>query len=97
MDTSESDKIRRVDGSNEKLSSLSGDSFDDTRPRRFSLESVDTLNESPIISGGIKQCFGLSPDKQSIVRTKSFTLWTDQSRFNDSVIEIFCNLTTTVH
>ena len=91
METIVSENLRRVGSSVSDLSSISNDKIDETRPRRVSLDKISTSNHISIVPEGIKEFIELSPDKQTIIRKKSF-VWSNESRFNDSKIEIFCDI-----
>lgn len=91
MDSTVSEKLRRVGSSVNILSSKSDDRNDETRPRRVSLDRINVTNHISIVSKGIKEIIEISPDKKRITRKKSF-VWSDESRFNDSKIEIFCDI-----
>lgn len=63
-----------------------------TKSRRISLDSISIINTNSIIAEDIKERIEISPDKRKLIRKKSF-VWSDESRFNDSKIEIFCGIT----
>ena len=83
METSKSEKLQRV------VSPVKN--FNETKSHRISLDKINITNLSFMIEEGIKEIIELSPDKQKII-TKKLFVWSDESRFNDSKIEIFCNL-----
>lgn len=89
MEASGSGILRRVGSSVENLSSFSDDSGDETRPRRESLGRLNVANMISLVSDGVKEFIEISPDKKTITRKKSF-VWSNESRYNDSKIEIFC-------